>query len=43
MIKEPSFPKDPEEALRKGFIAAEKVFTDNAQNKEGDVIEKSGS
>ena len=42
VIKEPSFPKDPEEALRKGFVAAEKVFTDSAQEK-GEVIEKSGS
>jgi protein phosphatase 2C family protein 2/3 len=42
VIKEPSFPSDPEEALRKGFEMAEKVFVHNAQDK-GEVIEKSGS
>lgn len=42
VIKEASFPKDPEEALRKGFAAAEKVFIENSQEN-GEVIEKSGS
>lgn len=42
VIKDPSFPKDPREALIKGFQAAENVFLENAQEN-GEVIEKSGS
>jgi serine/threonine protein phosphatase PrpC len=42
VIKEPSFPTKPQEALLKGFEAAEKTFVQNAQEN-GDVVEKSGS
>jgi len=42
VIKEPSFPTDPEDALMKGFAAAEALFLENAQEK-GEIIEKSGS
>ena len=42
MIKDPSFPNNPEEALVKGFEAAERVYIENAQEN-GEVIEKSGS
>lgn len=42
VIKESSFPNDPEDALMKGFLAAERVFIENAQQN-GEVIEKSGS
>ena len=42
VIKEPSFPKDPQEALTKGFAAAEKVYIQSAQVN-GEVVEKSGS
>jgi len=39
VIKEPSFPKDPQEALMKGFAAAEKVYIQSAQDN-GEVVEK---
>ena len=42
VIKDPSFPSKPEEALRQGFAAAEKVFLQNSE-KDGEIIEKSGS
>jgi serine/threonine protein phosphatase PrpC len=42
VIKDPSFPNKPEEALRQGFATAEKVFLQNSE-KDGDIIEKSGS
>lgn len=42
VIKEPSFPHNPEEAIRKGFEQAEKVFIESARQKAGGP-EKSGS
>jgi serine/threonine protein phosphatase PrpC len=42
VIKEPSFPTKPQEALLKGFESAEKTFVQNAQEN-GEVVEKSGS
>jgi protein phosphatase PTC2/3 len=42
VIKEPSFPYNPEEAIRKGFEQAEKVFIESARSKQGGP-EKSGS
>ena len=39
VIKEPSFPTNPEEALRKGFAAAESIFLENAQEN-GEIVEK---
>lgn len=42
VIKDPSFPSNPEEALKKGFTTAENVFIQNSiQN--GELVEKSGS
>ena len=31
VIKEPTFPHNPEEAIRKGFKQAERVFLDSAR------------
>ena len=42
MIKEPSFPADPKEALMIGFVNAEKKFMELCQNENG-IIDKSGS
>ena len=42
VIKESTFPWNPKEALRNGFIAAEKAFLDLAQASE-DHIDRSGS
>ena len=41
MIKEPSFPSKPDEAIRRGFEAAEKCFLENAAKMP--TPEKSGS
>ena len=44
VIKEPSFPSNPREALRKGFESAEKHFLDTiASQSKTTVIERSGS
>eukprot|EP00347_Sterkiella_histriomuscorum_P007122 403350178 len=42
VIKEPSFPADPKEALMIGFVNAEKKFMELCQNENG-IIDKSGS
>ena len=42
VIKEPSFPGNPKEALRAGFANAERKFIDLCQNEHG-IIDKSGS
>ena len=42
VIKESSFPTNPKDALKTGFIAAEKKFLDLCQ-KDGEIIDKSGS
>lgn len=42
MIKEPSFPSNPKEALRLGFANAEKKFLQLCQTENG-IIDKSGS
>lgn len=42
MIKEASFPSNPKEALRQGFVNAEKKFIQLCQNENG-IIDKSGS
>lgn len=42
VIKEPSFPSNPEEAIIKGFESAERVFLETAKNKQGGP-ERSGS
>jgi len=43
VIKEPSFPWNPKEALFKGFAAAEKSFLDLAENNPNGGINRSGS
>lgn len=44
VIKEPSFPWNPKEAIRTGFAKAERRFTDINYNPEtNEVIDKSGS
>ena len=44
MIKEPSFPWNPKEAIRTGFQKAEKKFIEINYNEETtEVIDKSGS
>jgi protein phosphatase 2C family protein 2/3 len=44
VIKEPSFPWNPKEAIRTGFAKAEKKFMDINYNLETDeIIDKSGS
>lgn len=43
MIKEPSFPSNPREALRKGFQAAEAKFLELAQSMPDGKLERSGS
>jgi len=42
VIKEVSFPSNPKEALRLGFINAEKKFFELCHNEHG-IIDKSGS
>ena len=42
VIKEPSFPSNPKEAIRCGFSNAEKKFIELSQNEEG-ILDKSGS
>jgi protein phosphatase 2C family protein 2/3 len=42
VIKEPSFPWNPKEAIRNGFAKAEKKFTEISYNGE-EVLDKSGS
>jgi protein phosphatase 2C family protein 2/3 len=42
IIKDPAFPKNPKEALRNGFLNAEKKFMEICQN-DGVIIDKSGS
>lgn len=42
VIKEPSFPWNPREALKRGFENAEKHFLEMAQ-KDGKIVDKSGS
>ena len=44
MIKEPSFPWNPKEAIRNGFMKAERRFIEINYNTETDeVVDKSGS
>jgi hypothetical protein len=43
VIRETSFPWNPKEALRNGFIAAERNFLEAAQNQPNGEIERSGS
>ena len=42
VIKEPSFPENPREALKTGFALAEKKFFELCHNEQG-IIDKSGS
>jgi hypothetical protein len=45
-VREDDFPSDPESAIRKGFLAAERAFTDLAMHRKNGVpilIDKSGS
>ncbi len=43
MIKEPSFPWNPKEALMKGFEAAEKQFLEIAESQPSGEVDRSGS
>lgn len=43
VIREPSFPWNPKEALREGFAKAEKKFTDNNYFEDSGVTDRSGS
>ena len=44
MIKEPAFPWSPKEAIRNGFMKAERRFIESNYNPETDeVLDKSGS
>lgn len=43
MIREPSFPWNPKEALREGFKKAEQKFMDNNYSEDSGIIDKSGS
>jgi len=43
VIREPSFPWNPKEALREGFAKAEKKFMENNYSEETGIIDKSGS
>ena len=43
VIREPSFPWDPKEALREGFMKAELKFRENNFSPEMGVLDKSGS
>jgi protein phosphatase 2C family protein 2/3 len=44
VIKEPSFPWNPREAIRNGFGKAEKKFTEINYNSEtNELVDKSGS
>jgi protein phosphatase PTC2/3 len=44
VIKEPSFPWNPKEAIRNGFSKAEKKFTENSYDEaNNEVTDKSGS
>lgn len=44
MIRNPNFPKNPREAILRGFENAERDFINNyALDKSGEVIDRSGS